>query len=190
MSISTKRGDEGTTGLWSGERVRKDDLRVEAYGTIDELNSILGECRHFCTLPGSVELLEKIQLDLIRVCGELATASGEARKTMAPCDSEALTAEVNRYEEDIKLSGFVIPGSTLSSAKLDVARTVCRRAERRIVTLADSVSVGAPLRQYMNRLSDLLFMMARAEEKAEGKLRYSRPKQETKMESASTLPKC
>jgi len=176
MSISTKGGDEGTTGLWSGERVRKDDLRVEAYGTIDELNSHLGECRHYVKLPDSLALLEKIQLDLIRVCGELATASGIPRQGIEPIDAEALTAAVNRYEEEIKLSGFVIPGSTLSSAKLDVARTVCRRAERRIVTLAEKVDVGAPLRQYMNRLSDLLFMLARAEEKAEGKLRYSRPK--------------
>ncbi len=176
MSISTKRGDDGTTGLWSGERVRKDDLRVEAYGTIDELNSLLGECLHYVKLTDSLALLEKIQLDLIRACGELATFGDSPRAGIVPEDADALTKAVARYEEDIKLSGFVLPGSTLSSAKLDVARTVCRRAERRIVTLADKVAVGEPLRQYVNRLSDLLFMLARAEEKAEGKLRYSRPK--------------
>lgn len=172
MGIVTRTGDEGLTDLWSGERVRKDDLRVEAYGTVDELDSVLGEARHYLKRGDCVAMLDEIQHDLFRVAGQLATRTGTYIEPLGPEDEERLSAYVSRLEEEVPLNGFVIPGATLQSAKLDVARTVCRRAERRIVALAWDADVATDVRLYMNRLSDLLFMMARAEESSDGGVRY------------------
>lgn len=172
MGIVTKTGDDGLTGLWSGERVRKDDLRVEAYGTIDELDSFLGEARHWLKRDDCREIVEEIQKDLYRVAGQLATRSGAFSMPVTEADEQRLGAYVDRLEAEIPLAGFVIPGSNVQSAKLDIARTVCRRAERRIVALAWDADVPAPLRRYVNRLSDLLFMLARAEETSDGGVVY------------------
>jgi len=172
MSIMTKTGDEGLTDLWSGERVRKDDLRVEAYGTIDELDSVLGEAKHWLKRDDCRRILEEVQRDLFRLAGALATRSGSYIEPIVPGDETRIAAYVEAYEAELGLTGFVIPGSTLQSAKLDVARTVCRRAERRIVSLAWDADVPEPIRRYVNRLSDLLFILARVEEAAEGKLVY------------------
>ncbi|MFH2116007.1 MAG: cob(I)yrinic acid a,c-diamide adenosyltransferase [Spirochaetota bacterium] len=172
MSIMTKTGDEGLTDLWSGERVRKDDLRVEAYGTIDELDSVLGEAKHWLKRDDCRRIVEEIQRDLFRLAGVLATRNGKYVDPIVPRDEERIAGYVDAYEADLGLTGFVIPGSTLQSAKLDVARTICRRAERRIVSLAWDAEVPEPIRRYVNRLSDLLFVLARAEEAAEGKIVY------------------
>ncbi|MBN2875285.1 MAG: cob(I)yrinic acid a,c-diamide adenosyltransferase [Spirochaetales bacterium] len=172
MSIVTKTGDDGLTGLWSGERVRKDDLRVEAYGTIDELDSILGEARHYLKRDDCKRMLDEIQHDLYRVAGQLATRTGQFSSPIVDDDEGRIAGYVERLEAEIPLAGFVVPGATPQSARLDVARTVCRRAERRIVALAWDADVPAALRRYVNRLSDLLFMMARAEEAADGGIRY------------------
>ncbi|OHD22186.1 MAG: ATP:cob(I)alamin adenosyltransferase [Spirochaetes bacterium GWB1_59_5] len=174
MGIVTKTGDDGLTGLWSGERVRKDDLRVEAYGTIDELDSVLGEAKHWLKRDDCRRIVEEIQKDLYRVAGELATRSGDFALPVTELDEQRLSSYVDRYEAEIPLSGFVIPGSNVQSAKLDIARTVCRRAERRIVALAWDADVPAPLRRYVNRLSDLLFMLARAEESSDGGIVYAK----------------
>jgi len=174
MSIVTRTGDDGLTGLWSGERVRKDDPRVEAYGTVDELDSVLGEAKHYLKREDTRRLAEEIQRDLFRVAGELATRSGSFSRPMTEADEARLAAYVERFEAEIPLKGFVLPGSTPQSAKLDIARTVCRRAERRIVSLAWDADVPEPLRRYVNRLSDLLFMMARAEEASDGGVRYAK----------------
>lgn len=172
MSISTRSGDKGQTGLWSGERVWKDDLRVEAYGTVDELNSFLGEAKHYVTHKQIHEQIEQIQNDLFRVAGQLASKDKLYVVPMADADSERITQWVYDYEKYIRLSGFVIPGSTLASAKLDICRTIARRAERIIISLKKVENIPDTIIHYMNRLSDLLFMMARDEEQREGKITH------------------
>lgn len=174
MSIMTKTGDEGLTDLWSGERVRKDDLRVEAYGTIDELDSILGEAKHWLKQDDCRRIIEEVQRDLFRLAGALATRTGSYAEPIVPEDEKRIEGYVEAYERKLGLTGFVIPGATLQSAKLDVARTVCRRAERRIVSLAWDADVPEPIRRYVNRLSDLLFILARVEEAAEGRIVYTK----------------
>ena len=173
MSVVTKTGDDGTTGLWSGERVGKDELRVECYGTIDELNSFLGDARHAVKTDLAAARLDEIQEDLFRVAGTLATR-GEAAYAQPVCedDVERLTAWVYELEKMVPLTGFVIPGSTAASAKLDICRTVCRRAERRIVALTRIETVDRCTLSYVNRLADALFMIARYEEQAEGAIRF------------------
>lgn len=175
MSISTKTGDDGTTGLWSGERVGKDELRVECYGTVDELNSNLGVARRAVKTARAAEMIDALQEDLFRVAGALATR-GESVYVQPVCedDVERITLWVHELEAAVPLTGFVIPGSTEASARLDVCRTVCRRAERRVVALARQETVDGPTRRFVNRLSDLLFMIGRYEEKAEGAIRYKR----------------
>lgn len=173
MSISTKTGDDGTTGLWSGERVGKDSLRVESYGTIDELNAFLGDARRHVKTERVKEIIDVLQRDLFRVAGSLATTGpGAYVQPVTEDDVNRLTDWVHELEAAVPLTGFVIPGSTDSSAKLDICRTVCRRAERRIVALARQDAVDGPTRRFVNRLSDLLFMLARYEEQAEGAIRY------------------
>lgn len=173
MSVTTKGGDQGETSLWSGERIGKDDLRVECCGTIDELNSFLGDARRAVKTDRAAEYLDAIQRDLFGVAGMLATR-GEAPyvRPIGEEDVERLTSWVYGMEKEVPLEGFVIPGSTASSAKLDICRTVCRRAERRIVALSRAERVDPRVVRYVNRLSDLLFMAARYEEQAEGAIRF------------------
>ena len=165
MSIVTKGGDGGQTGLVGGDRVSKASLRVEAYGAVDELSSLIGFARAICPDAASGELLKDIQRDLFAVGGELATPV--PRPGTAPAVSagmvERLTAEVRRIEAiDGVLGDWVIPGEHAASAALDVARAVCRRAERRVVQLAESgAEVSADLLAYLNRLSDLLWILGR-----------------------------
>ncbi len=180
MSIMTKLGDEGMTGLWSGERVWKDDPRVEAYGDLDELSSLLGHARQAVRLPATAEAIEAAQCVLSRAAGELASVGRRFGSPVSPEDEEAVAALTAELESRVPLKGFVLPGRTEASARLDVARAVCRRAERRIVSLARATgegegAVGPCLRRYVNRLSDCLFMLARAEEAAEGRIAYPRP---------------
>jgi ATP:cob(I)alamin adenosyltransferase len=172
MSIVTKTGDEGFTSLWSGERVWKDDLRVEAFGTIDELSSQLGLARHDARLSETVAAIEVIQRGLVRVGGELASRGQPFTAPISAVDEDELTRATEALEVRIPLSGFVLPGMTPASAALDVARTVCRRAERRVVALARDADVSDSLRSWLNRLSDYLFMLARAEEAAEDRIRF------------------
>ncbi|HUX39544.1 MAG TPA: cob(I)yrinic acid a,c-diamide adenosyltransferase [Rectinemataceae bacterium] len=173
MSIVTKTGDGGLTSLWSGERVRKDDPRVEAYGTIDELSSQLGLARHSVRLPATLAAIESIQRDLVRAGGELASRGKPFGVPLGEADVEAVTEATKALEAKVALTGFVLPGMTAGSAALDVARAVSRRAERRVLSLAREVEVSGSLRVWLNRLSDWLFMLARAEEAAEGKLTFA-----------------
>ena len=173
MSVSTKTGDKGQTSLWTGERIKKNASRVEAYGTVDELNSNLGEAKHLVKSEKVKQMILEIQNDLFQVAGALASL-GEFAFPVREEDVERITQYVYGFEMEVKLSGFVIPGSTLPSAKLDVCRTVARRAERRILTLAEEEAVPEPVRKYVNRLSDLIYMMARFEEKIENKLEFKK----------------
>jgi len=173
MSIITRTGDDGTTGLWSGERIDKDDIRVEAYGTIDELSSALGTARHLCYQDEVLYAIEDIQRLLFRVAGELASVGMPFDRPILGSDEEKIAERTAALEERILLKGFVLPGMTPGSAALDMARTIARRAERRVVSLARREDVSETLRKFLNRLSDYLFMLARAEEAAAGKLTFA-----------------
>lgn len=166
MKIYTKTGDAGETGLYGGERVAKDTPRVQAYGSVDELNASLGLLR---SQLGDAQLdkhLESIQNALFDVGADLATPEGSAyRKNITPIDDEDvahLEGLIDSFEEELEpLKAFILPGGDPAAAAAHVARTVTRRAERDVITLAASESVNVALRTYLNRLSDLLFVMAR-----------------------------
>jgi cob(I)alamin adenosyltransferase len=166
MSIATKHGDKGKTGLIGGERVSKADTRVEAYGTVDELGSAMGLARAICEDAEVRELTKAIQRELFVVSGAIANpVSNEASPTtyVTPEMVEALTAHVNRIEatEGI-LSDWSLPGEHAAAAAYDVARTVCRRAERSVVRLAETGAELSPhVVPYLNRLSDLLWLLGR-----------------------------
>ena len=164
MSIATKTGDRGETSLLTGERVRKNDKRVEAYGTMDELNSFLGDAKHYCTKNNFKQLIESIQADLFKVCAELASGSGSIGDQVTNSDVENISNLLTGIEKELDLNGFVLPGNSPGSAKLDICRSVARRGEREIISLAESVNINNSIIKYVNRLSDLLFVMARFEE--------------------------
>ncbi len=172
MSIVTKTGDGGMTGLWSGERIDKDDMRVECYGTIDELSSVLGMARHVCASTLVLEEILTIQRDLYRVATELASPSSSPPFPLVEADEERLSSRIGTIESELGLKGFVIPGMTPGSAALDLARTVARRAERRIISLSRRDYVSPKLRKYINRMSDFLFILARWEESERGAITY------------------
>jgi cob(I)alamin adenosyltransferase len=173
MKIYTKTGDQGDTGLYGGGRVRKDDARIEAYGTVDELNAVLGVCRAAGLPPEIERLLTRIQNELFDVGAELATRDPAAMGTVAvsPRRIAALEAAIDQHEETLApLKTFILPGGTPGAAALHHARTVCRRAERRVTTLAARPDEGLSpaIVIYLNRLSDLLFVLARAANAAVG----------------------
>lgn len=176
MGISTKKGDSGLTSLWSGQRIPKNHLRVEAYGTIDELSASIAEARHYCHEQQVIEDLIKVIDHLFFIAGELATDGKSFSSPIHHDHVDWVAQRVGHYERLVPLKGFVIPGSILSSAKIDLSRTICRRAERRIITLHQQFPVSSLVLQYINRLSDLLFMIARAEEAGEGKITYQKTK--------------
>ena len=163
MKIYTKTGDKGETSLYDGKRVRKDEIRVESYGTVDELNSSIGLARNFIEDDAVKANLHRIQRELFDVAGELATTDRE--KFPEKIDEEHVTsleAIIDEYLMKIDdVNAFIIPGSNLAAASLHVARTVCRRAERRILKLSREESVSEHLLKYVNRLSDSLYAMAR-----------------------------
>jgi len=166
MKIYTKTGDQGDTGLFGGPRVSKDDPRIEAYGTVDELNSVLGIVRAEALPPDVDLLLARIQCELFSLGAELATPDPAALGTalVGPSHSEALERAIDQYESQLEpLKQFILPAGTRSAAGLHLARTVCRRAERRLVTLRSTAAepVSGELVIYVNRLSDLLFVLAR-----------------------------
>ncbi len=170
MSVSTGTGDSGRTSLWSGQRVSKASKRVEAYGTIDELNCHLGETRHVVSSEMVREMLLGIQKDLFKMTGQLATVGKPFPENLSVSDVGRITGFVHDLEARVTIEGFVVPGNTRESAKLDIARTVARRAERRICSLADTEEVPEVITVYINRLSDLLYMMARYEEHIQDRL--------------------
>ncbi len=174
MSISTKTGDKGTTALWSGQRVKKNSVRVEAYGTIDELDTHLSEALLFVKDEFSHKLIEDIQQLLYRAMGELATKDKTFKAPIVQTEVEMVTDAVHKLEAEVNLTGFVKTGRTIQSAKLDICRTVVRRAERRVLQLNDIEEVAEPLKKLINRLSDLFYILARYEEKKLNKLEYKR----------------
>jgi cob(I)alamin adenosyltransferase len=170
MSIATRTGDDGTTALMFGRRVRKDDPRVEAYGTVDELNAALGLARAQAARLDAAEALLNIQKQLVALMGELAVAPEDLARYRSsgkyPLLDDAALAHlddlVKQIEgEKISCDGWATPGANLPAAALDVARTICRRAERRVVGLDGD---NALVIRYLNRLSDVLWLMARQAE--------------------------
>ena len=166
MKIYTKTGDSGETGLFAGPRVPKDDHRIEAYGTVDELNALLGQARSISEDGGVGAILAVVQSDLFRIGAELATVNYEklSISTVEAIDIQRLEDHIDRLEKQLSpLTEFILPGGTQLAASLHAARTVCRRAERRIVTLRREIlpTEFANCVAYINRLSDLLFVMAR-----------------------------
>jgi cob(I)alamin adenosyltransferase len=163
MKIYTKTGDKGQTSLYDGTRVDKDSLRVESYGTVDELNSYIGFASKFIDDESINESLKKIQMRLFFVAGELATVEeGKYIYKVKEEDIAALEKIIDDYLP--KISGadaFIVPGSSESSAALHVARTICRRAERRIISLKRHEEVSDTLLKFVNRLSDVLYTYAR-----------------------------
>jgi cob(I)alamin adenosyltransferase len=170
MSIATKTGDAGTTGLMFNRRVSKCHPRVEAYGSVDELNAALGMARAIAEHPFIRDNLLAIQKDLVTVMGELATLVEDLPRyvekkfsLVSPALTEKLDALVHEIEaQKISYQGWATPGATESSAALDVARTTCRRAERRVCALHEADQLRNPdILVYLNRLSDVLWLMAR-----------------------------
>ena len=166
MSISTKTGDAGETGLIGGKRVSKGDLRVEAYGTIDELGSVLGFARSICASAKIREATKTIQKELFTVSAAVTGGAGGLTQEMV----DSLTTQVNEIESMEGILGdWALPGENTVSAAYDVARTVCRRAERVIVRLLNEGERVDPLvLAYVNRLSDLLWLFGRYVEKEAG----------------------
>ena len=166
--IYTKTGDDGRTALFGGGRVTKDDIRVEAYGDVDELNAVLGTARAAEMMPRIDEVLAPVQRDLFAIGALLATPHPEDYKKQL--EKARLTDKrISQLEQAIDdgeselapLKAFIMPGGTPKAAALHVARTVCRRAERSVVRLAHATDVPPIVIVYLNRLSDLLFVLAR-----------------------------
>ena len=166
--IYTRRGDDGSTGLFGGPRVRKDDARVAAYGDVDELNSTLGVAREeVLSQPDLLALIDSLQSELFTLGAELATPQAESAPKQVPrietAHVQRLEREIDRLTADLpEMKNFILPGGSRPGAVLHLCRTVCRRAERKVVSLAESSEVSPAALAYVNRLSDLLFVMARA----------------------------
>ena len=175
MKIYTKGGDAGETALVDGSRVRKDHARVGAYGDVDELNAAIGVALAQDAAGALGPVLGPIQHDLFAIGAQLADPSARvaARKEKAALPAERVTALEHAIDERDagmpKLTAFVMPGGTKAAAALHVARTVCRRAERSVVALAAANPVDPIIVVYLNRLSDLLFVLARRENQRAGR---------------------
>lgn len=163
MKVYTKTGDKGTTSLYDGIRVSKDYIRVESYGTIDELNSSLGLAKNYIEEKEIKELVAKLQRSLFDVAGELATSDYRTFKTrVTEKDIEFLEKQIDHFTSIMDQENcFILPGSNLSSGHLHVARTICRRAERRMITLKESEDLSKTVMKYVNRLSDMIYSIAR-----------------------------
>jgi cob(I)alamin adenosyltransferase len=176
LSIATKTGDEGETSLMYGRRVPKTDGRVDAYGSVDELNSALGLARASANNPFLSEQILAVQKELVTVMGELATAAEDMDRysrdgfpLVTPAMTNRLTSVVDDLESKLgKFKHWSVPGETIASATLDLARTVCRRAERRVAALmAADAKFNTEILRYLNRLSDLCWLLARHVEQLE-----------------------
>jgi cob(I)alamin adenosyltransferase len=167
MKIYTKTGDDGTTSLFSGGRVSKTHLRVEAYGTVDELNSIIGVARAYQPHTRTDAWLAQVQTQLLNMGADLATPLDSKADWVIRIDADTVTwleQSIDEMTAELpELKNFILPGGSLAAANLHVARTVCRRAERIVVQLQDHEPLGDHVLNYLNRLSDFLFTLARWE---------------------------
>lgn len=168
MKIYTRTGDGGDTGLFGGGRTSKDDVRVEAYGSLDELNAVIGLVISVEPKDFESRLLQSIQEDLFAIGGQLASpepdkvANALEKAQLSDTRVGELEAEIDRVEAELKpLRSFILPGGTTKAAAFHLARAVCRRAERQVVTLHQQTRIPPVVIPYLNRLSDLLFQLAR-----------------------------
>lgn len=166
MKIYTKTGDDGTTGLFGGQRVSKYSLRITAYGTVDELNSIIGIALSTDVPRRLIQPLKDLSSLLFTVGSDLATPLDPPEKYTIPRITEShiswLEQMIDEYQEDLpELKNFILPGGSPTAAQLHLARTVCRRAERAAVELASQENIGEVVIKFLNRLSDFLFVAAR-----------------------------
>ncbi|MDH3521018.1 MAG: cob(I)yrinic acid a,c-diamide adenosyltransferase [Myxococcales bacterium] len=174
MSVYTRRGDGGQTDLFGGPRVAKDHLRVEAYGAVDEANAAIGAAAAASAHEDLREIAREMQALLFELGGVLATPDAERREEsgvpeLEDAQVEAVERHIDRLEQELEpLRRFVLPGGAQAAAAFHVARTVCRRAERRCVALHHEEPIDAVALRYLNRLSDLLFVMARVENRRAG----------------------
>ena len=171
--IYTRTGDKGETGLVGGARVPKDSLRVDAYGSVDELNSVLGIARAFLHDRELDDLLAELQKDLFVVGADLASTGDGQQRNVPRITAEKIAAmerTIDKFEAELSpLKAFILPGGGVAGSLLHNARTVARRAERRVVTLSKVEAINEQMVPYMNRLSDLLFVMARVANHRENK---------------------
>lgn len=173
MKIYTRTGDDGTTGLGSRRRVSKATLRVEAYGTVDELNSVLGVARATGLGPVCEAALQRVQAELFALGSDLCIPAEDKESWPVPSIEQdqitALEHAMDELDADLEpLKNFILPGGSASAAHLHLARTVARRCERLLVRLQDEESIDPLNIRYLNRLSDALFVMARAENHRQG----------------------
>lgn len=185
MKIYTRAGDAGETGLYGGQRVPKDATRVKAYGSVDELNAALGVALAQTEDAEARDILARIQGELFEVGADLATPSerGDAVPRLHADATARLEAEMDRFDTELTpLRHFILPGGSPGGAALHLARAVCRRAERHVVTLAFSEDVSPEVRRYLNRLSDHLFTLARLVNQRAGsaETEWTRPQKEEK----------
>ncbi len=171
--IYTRTGDDGTTGLFGGRRVPKDDLRIETYGTVDELNALLGVARAQSPDADLDAILQTIQEELFLLGADLATPIDQQNPSVPRMEKErtaGLERMIDRTEQTLEpLRFFILPGGHPCAAHLHHARTVCRRAERLAVRLAAREPLNPAILPYLNRLSDLLFVLARAANRSAGR---------------------
>lgn len=165
MKVYTKKGDDGTTSLYGGTRVQKDHLRIEAYGTVDELNSLIGVVMTYLDNKADVGFWQGIQSRLFDI-GAILASDGKKKGLFLPeikeTHIEEMEKEIDKIEENLEpLKHFILPSGHISVAQCHVARTVCRRAERAVVRLSHVDPVSDVIVKYLNRLSDLLFVMSR-----------------------------
>ncbi len=160
MKIYTKTGDKGKTSLYDGVRIEKDHIRVESYGTIDELGSFLGLSKQYVEDEEIYNIIENIQNKLFTVAANLATEDkSKLQYKITEDDIKDLEDIIDKYMDEFK--GFIIPGTNKASAHLHVARTICRRAERRIISSTEVVEVDPIIIKYVNRLSDVIYSLGR-----------------------------
>ena len=165
MKIYTKTGDAGETGLYGGTRLAKDSIRVEAYGTIDELNACIGFVGAQIQDGEICAALHRIQNELFELGADLATPDAHRKADSLRITSDltdGLEREIDRFQAELPpLTHFILPGGSIGGSALHLARTICRRAERCVVSLAKAETVNPEILRYLNRLSDLLFVLAR-----------------------------
>lgn len=174
MGIYTKTGDKGTTSLFDGKRATKDDIRVESYGTVDELGTFMGLAKNFVEDQEMYDIIQDIQNKLFTVATNLATEdSSKVKHHISESDILDLEKIIDKYMGALNNpTGFIVPGTNKKSAYLHVARTVCRRAERRIISLSGVAEIEPLVIKYVNRLSDVLYAMARYSEEKQVKVSY------------------
>lgn len=169
MAIYTKGGDKGKTSLFDGLRVDKDSVRVETYGTFDELNAHISLAEKFCKSSANKALLRSVEYRMFYLQGEIATKDTKRfaakSKIITDADTQMLEKVIDKYTAELPpVHNFILPGSSVAGAQLHICRTVCRRAERSFVKLSRTTTFRPELERYINRLSDFLYIVARSED--------------------------